>query len=166
MSSVLKLPKTERGVVVAVEGAPGDYAPPPGEWETGLCMCFKDSGMCCAVWCCTPITLGQLYERATRRGMLSTFPGVSCLTIAFFLFVCTLYNSSVSNIFQVKLQEATAEGLSIAAFYASFTPYEMAMYQTSSVLGLAFFLCSCCIVMSVRQARRGRTGGRGEGASV
>ena len=40
---------------------------------------------CCAVCCCDPIMLGQLYERAAQKGLLARLPMFSCMSIAVFL---------------------------------------------------------------------------------
>tara|TARA_B110001452_G_C14891043_1_gene311417 strand:- start:33 stop:407 length:375 start_codon:yes stop_codon:yes gene_type:complete len=84
------------------DGAPDDLEgrPPSGKWDASLCGCFADCGMCCAVFCCQPITTGQLYQRSTARGMLTKQPGLTCLTIALFLFVAEMFTNSVGRYVQ------------------------------------------------------------------
>ena len=73
---------------------------PSGKWDASLCGCLDDCGMCCAVLCCQPITTGQLYQRSTSRGMVSKQPGLTCLTIALFLFAAELFTNSVGRYVQ------------------------------------------------------------------
>ena len=74
---------------------------PPGKWLTGLCDCLAEGccGVCCAVCWCSNITTGQLYQRSTSAGLLSTMKGISCLSITLTLFAltgtCMVLNSIV-----------------------------------------------------------------------
>ena len=44
--------------------------------------------------CCTPITTGQLYQRAVTKGMIQKMACCSCLLLALFLFACELWQST------------------------------------------------------------------------
>ena len=73
---------------------------PSGKWDASVCGCFSDCGMCCAVVCCQPITTGQLYQRSTSRAMIHKQPGLTCLSIALFLFVAELFTNGAGRIVQ------------------------------------------------------------------
>ena len=72
------------GVVNDDDGMVLNRAVPRG-WTSGLCDCLNDCCSCFAVWCCTPITVAQLYVKLAYRGPESQAQ-VIFLAIASFLF--------------------------------------------------------------------------------
>ena len=96
--------------------------------------CCKDPGLCCAVLCCDPITTGQLYERAVRKGLLERVPAATCMSVAVFLWVAFALNSVLNG---------------------SANPYAAGVGQ---LVGLCANVIVFLIVCSVRGAIRKRDG--------
>ena len=59
---------------------------------------------------CTKLcTAPQLYQRSTSRGMITKQPGLTCLTIALFLFIAELFTNSVGRVVQEEWGEEVRE---------------------------------------------------------
>ena len=117
-----------------------------------MCDCCSDCAICCAVCWCHPITTGQLWHRFTKRGMVSSLPGVSCVTVALFLWCVDLYNGLVSNYLNIKWWDLHAGNVNNTAQLDELESLDCRTYcWVSSAVGAAAFLLSCFIVMTVRQ---------------
>ena len=112
---------------------PHDPAATDGRWIDGICDCCRDPGMCAIVYCCDPVSTGQLYERVVQKGLVERIPMLSCVSISAFLWVCYVWSSVLSG---------------FGEFFGA----------VGIVLGTLSGVCLFLIVCTVRKAIRTRDG--------
>ena len=121
-------------------------AVPANQWTDGVCGCFNDCGMCVVIGCCNSISLGQLYERMVKKGMLERAHSMAtCVNIAVFLWVCYLVSDVLEG----------AGGSASDPNYAP-TTTSVVLHTIGSLISFISCLCGVAIVMTVRRAVRGR----------
>lgn len=142
-----------------------------GQWRTSLCSCFEDCYICCAVCCCHQITVGQLYERAAQKAIISRLPMATCMSIAIFLFVLDSSKNVIDTVagnddsFSTFLSGAASGNLFNASIWEETEnpkPEADAGTRTlltiSEILGAISFFTVLAIVCTVRRAVRTREG--------
>ena len=139
----------------------------PKAWRHSLCGCMSDCCVCCAVCCCQWITIGQIFERGARAGVIERTCGLGCLSIVLILlflsFVQTMLQGASVTFFDdvldviAYLQNATSPEATQAIIDEHMPTTEASVtVQAAQLCGFIASLLTCLIICSVRKGIRKR----------